>query len=192
MWRDPRLWLGLVLIVGSFAAAMSYTQRLGHRTTVLVAAHNLAAGVEIRGGDVREVSVAVPADVPVLSDAAAVLGTAVQRDVLAGELLTPSSIGDTGDGRDRTLAVPIRAGHVPDLRHGSVVEVWLTPSLQGVELPGPARLIVERATVVAAPSDPDPTMDAAVSLLVRDVEVADIVQAMRDGAVDLVLIGQPQ
>lgn len=190
--RDPRLWLGLLLVTGSLAGANVYTNRLGHRTTVYVAAHPIAAGTELVTGDVRAVSVALPADLPVIVDAASVLGTAVLHDLQAGDLLTPSAVGDTGDGRARTVAVPIRAGHLPDLHHGAQVEVWLTPSLQGAEAPGPARIVVEQATVVAAPEVADPTMDAAVSLLVRDVEVGDLVQAMRDGTVDLVLVGQPQ
>ena len=49
-------------------------------------------------------------------------------------------------------------------------------------LPHPARLLVDVATVVAAPEVADPTMDAAVSLLVNDSEVGDIVQAMRERA----------
>ena len=189
-WRDPRLWLGVVLVVGSVVAANAYTHRLGHRTTVYAAAHRIAAGTELTESDLRAVSVALPDGVSAVADAAELLGMATTHDLADGDILMASTVSDFRDGRTRTVSVPVRAGHLPALAHGSQVEVWLTPSLQGTDAPGPARLIIEVATVIAAPESPDAVSDTAVSLLVSDTEVGDLVQAMRDGTVDVVLIGQ--
>lgn len=191
-WRDPRLWLGLALVAVSVAGANAYTHRLGQRTVALVAEHAIAAGTELGEADVRAIAVAVPAGTGVATVASDIIGLAVTHDLAAGDIIMSSAVTDYRDARTRTVSVPVRAGHLPALQHGSQVELWMTPSLQGAEAPGPARLLVDVATVVAAPEVADPTMDAAVSLLVNDSEVGDIVQAMRDGTVDVVLIGQGQ
>ena len=136
-------------------------------------------------------SVALPDGVPAVADASELLGMATTHDLAEGDIVMASAVGDVADGRARTVSVPVRAGHLTALEHGAQVEVWLTPSMQGADAPGPARIVVDVATVIQAPESPDATSDTAVSLLVGDSEVGDLVQAMRDGTIDVVLIGTP-
>jgi DNA-binding NtrC family response regulator len=64
----------------------------------------------------------------------------------------------------------------------------MTPSLDGVALPGPASLIIPNAVIAAAPEFIDAGMDTSVTILVSQDQVQDLVQAMRDGVIDLVAI----
>jgi hypothetical protein len=64
----------------------------------------------------------------------------------------------------------------------------MTPSLDGVALPGPASLIIPNAVISAAPEFVDGGMDTSVTVLISQNEVQALVQAMRDGTIDLVAI----
>jgi hypothetical protein len=71
---------------------------------------------------------------------------------------------------------------------GEKVDIWMTPSLDGVALPGPASLIIPNAVIAAAPEFIDAGMDTSVTVLISQEQVQVLVQAMRDGVIDLVAI----
>lgn len=187
-WRDPRLWLGVVLIVGSAGAGSSYAKSIGQRTVAFSVAHDVAAGTVIVADDVVEVHVAVPTSVSVVDALERIVGSVARRDLSVGDLVTEASLGVSVPVTTRIVCVPVRAGHMPSLDHGAVVEVWVTPSTQGMELPGPSRIVIPHAIVVAAPSSPDPTADSAVTLQIDVMDLAALNSAMRDGTLDVALI----
>jgi hypothetical protein len=55
-------------------------------------------------------------------------------------------------------------------------------------LPGPATLVISQATIEQVPELVDPTLDTAVTLLINMTSVQPLVQAMRDGVIDLVAL----
>jgi hypothetical protein len=189
-WRDPRLWLGIVLVVASITSANWYVNRIGQRTFVVVAAHSLARGTAIAATDLRLVPMAIPSDVNVVTNADKVIGEVVARDVATNEIFTSETVAGIDSRATRVLSIPIRAGRLPHLEHGQTVDVWVTPSSESGNLPGPSELIVASAVVVAAPDALDAVSDSAVSLAVSDVAVGAVLAAMRDGVVDVVAVGQ--
>ena len=108
--------------------------------------------------------------------------------MFAGDLVSIHSVSDGFASDVRSVSIPIRAGHLPQVNHGEKVDIWMTPSLDGVALPGPANLIVANAVVTAAPEFVDSGMDTSVTVLISQDQVQVLVQAMRDGVIDLVAI----
>ena len=84
--------------------------------------------------------------------------------------------------------MPIRAGHLAQISRGEKVDIWMTPALDGLALPGPARLIIPNAVIEFAPDFYDSGVDTSVTVLVAKDDVEILVQAMRDGSIDLVSI----
>jgi hypothetical protein len=116
------------------------------------------------------------------------VGKIANTDLFVGDLISVHSISNSYASDLRTVSVPIRAGHLPQVGSGQKVDVWMTPSLDGVALPGPARLIIPNAVIAQAPDFVDAGMDTSVTILVSQNEVQPLVQAMRDGLIDLVAI----
>jgi hypothetical protein len=189
-WRDVRLWLGLVLVLASVISANWYVNRIGHRSFAVVTQHDLAQGSVIEEADIALVPVAVPQGVKVITDATQVLGSIAARDVAAGELISANAVGGSVPDASRVVSVAIRAGRLPSLQHGQRVDVWMTPSSDGAQMPGPSELVVPGAVVVSAPESVDALTESAVSLALADDQVGALLAAMRDGVVDVVAIGQ--
>ena len=74
------------------------------------------------------------------------------------------------------------------MESGQLVDIWVTPSMDGMALPGPAQLVIGQATISDIPTEIDPTLDTAVTLLIARSEVQVLVQAIRDGVIDLVAL----
>lgn len=185
--RDPRLWLGLALIAGSAGVGHVLVRGVAHRDVAYVMSHAVAAGTTLTRQDVREVSVAVPPEA-VLATSAQIEGAVAARDLVAGELLQPAAVSGYVAATARIVSIPIRAGRLPAVERGSLVEVWVTPSMQGMELPGPARVVVARAVILAVPESVDSTSDTAITLQVDAMDVAALVTALRDGSVDIAVM----
>lgn len=147
-WRDPRLWLGVLLIAGSVVLGARLLAAADDTVTVWGMAADRGSGTPVAAADleVQRVRFAdgaaleryFPADQPVPED------LVLTREVGAGELLARSAVGAADD--EPVLEVPLAVDPQrvpPGVEAGSVVDVWVTgadrPALSGVR-------------VVAAPS----------------------------------------
>ncbi len=187
-FRDVRFWLGLILILGSVTAGTRILGNASHRSPAVVALHSLAAGATVTSEDVSLVNVAVPSDVATISRVDDVVGKVLTQPLTQGALIVPGIATSDTAPESRTIALPIRAGHLPAVQRGSLVDVWVTPSLDGVAVPGPSTLVIKNALVADVPSENDPTSDTNISLQVDSSHVQPLVQAMRDGLIDVVVV----
>ncbi|MEI6405234.1 MAG: SAF domain-containing protein [Actinomycetes bacterium] len=187
-WRDGRFWAGLGLLVGSVVIGNSYVAHVSARSFAVVLDHPLAAGTVISRDDLRLASVALPDSVEVVKSVSDAVGHAVSHDVQANELLLASALTVPTVSDIRIVAIPIRAGHMPSVTHGSRVDVWVTPSTQGLALPGPAELVVAGALVQAVPDQIDPASDTSLALSISQSDVAALMQGLRDGLIDVVAV----
>jgi hypothetical protein len=149
---------------------------------------NIAQGALIKAGDISSVQVSVPRTENLISNPSEVVGKVASADLFAGDLVMVHSISSGFAIDARTVSVPIRAGHLPQVNPGEKVDIWMTPSLDGVALPGPANLIIPNAVISSAPDFIDPGIDSSVTVLISQDQVQVLVQAMRDGVIDLVAI----
>jgi hypothetical protein len=149
---------------------------------------NIAQGAMIRESDVTSVQVSVPSVENLISVPSDVVGKVAATDLFVGDLISLHSISNGFAYDARNVSVPIRAGHLPQVSPGEKVDIWMTPSLDGVALPGPANLIIPNAVIASAPELIDADMDTSVTVLISEDQVQVLVQAMRDGVIDLVAI----
>ncbi|WP_141003433.1 hypothetical protein [Nocardioides humi] len=173
-WRDPRLWLGVLLVTGSVVVGARLLAAADDTVTVWAMAGERGAGTPVVADDlvVQRVRFAddaalgryFAADEPVPGDLVLV------RGVGAGELLARSAVGAARE--EAVLRVPLEVDPnrvPPDVAAGSVVDVWLTDGSGPVATPAgtarsaerkadseePAGPALSRVTVVAAPAYDD-------------------------------------
>ena len=186
--QDPRLWLGILFIVTAMVIGQIVVSGASSRVPALTLNSNIAQGALIRESDVSPVQVSVPSTENLISISSEVVGKVASTDLFVGDLVSIHSISNGFATDARTVSVPIRAGHLPQIRPGEKVDVWMTPSLDGVALPGPASLIIPNAVISTAPEFIDEGMDTSVTVLISQDQVQVLVQAMRDGVIDIVSI----
>lgn len=186
--QDPRLWLGILFVLAAMIIGQLVVSGASARVSAVTLNANIAQGSLIRESDVSSVEVSVPDTQNLISFPSEVVGKVARTDLFAGDLLSVYSISNGFAPDARTVSVPIRAGHLPQVNPGAKVDIWMTPSLDGVALPGPATLIIPNAVIATAPDFVDVGMDTSVTVLISQNQVQVLVQAMRDGVIDLVAI----
>ena len=184
-WRDGRLVLGVLLVLGSALAGSRLLAGADSSQQVWVAAHDLAPGTVLAEDDLRLGRARLydaggrylTGDRPV--------GYLVTRAVAADEIVPGAALTAPGKADERReVTVAVDAGHLPpDLDRSDRVDVYVTPEK------GTARLVLSGVTVARvaragglAASSQEPS----VVLSVAPADVLALVQALGEGAVDLV------
>lgn len=188
--RDFRLWLGVLFIVISIVLTQNVLNKATARSQAVIVTNEIPAGSVISQDNLKIVNVVLPQQVKAISDLTEAVGTTATRDLFIGDVLTSDSLSSKTNLNVRLVSVPIRAGHLPKLDTGQLVDIWMTPSTDGMALPGPAQLLISQAAISDIPEGIDPTLDTAVTLLIPNSQVQVLVQAMRDGVIDVVALPQ--
>ncbi|WP_395693015.1 hypothetical protein [Nocardioides sp.] len=148
-WRDPRLWVGLLIVAVSVVAGARLLASADDTVAVWAVAADAGPGARLDPDDLvpHRVRFAHDADLggyftvddPLPSELRLV------RAVGAGELLPRAAVGESGTATDSVeLPVAVDAELVPPSVHaGSVVDVYLAGARGGA--------LLTRATVVDAP-----------------------------------------
>ena len=190
--KDFRLWIGLIFILISIFLSQTIVAKATARSQIVVMVNSVPAGSEVTENDLTIEDAVLPDSVKSVATKNEVVGMIAIRDLKAGDILTSESVSSRIRTELRMISVPIKAGHLPNLDSGQLVDVWVTPSTDGMALPGPAQLVINEATISAVPGVIDPALDTAVTLLINQSNVAALVQAMRDGVIDLVALPDNQ
>lgn len=188
--RDFRLWLGIGLLMISILSISHLISAAGARTLAVALVHDVPAGTVLSLEDIEVVRVALPNADKYFDSIEMALGTTATRDMSAGELIPATVQSNAPLNSSRSVSLPIRAGHLPAVQAGDLVDIWSTPSSDSLQLPGPPKLLSRGASVISVPDGVDPTSDTALTVLLPRGEVAKIIQALRDGQVDVVAIPQ--
>lgn len=179
--REPRILFGIVLMLIATVIGGVVMQRASARIAVWQVDHALAAGTPIAADDlhVAEVAGSLSAYVPATT---AVVGKLLQQPLRAGELLPQSALTAGTEQLDEVM-VPATALHMPDgLRHGELVDVWVTTTE-----PLQTRRVLMAVRVVRAISA-DVGGGRGVALAVPPAKTAVLVAALRAGELDLVRV----
>lgn len=182
-WRDPRLIVGIVLVVASVLMGALLVSRLSETTPVLIAKGPIAPGdpldaetlttVELRLGDQQELYVGSLDAVP----EGAVAGRAVQ----AGEMLPVSAVGQPEDVALRPVVIPVDASVAESVVPGATVELWHTSPAPQDGGSGEARLLVEEAIVRRVDEGSSLGMRSmSVEVLVPQESVAEVLQVLAE------------
>ncbi len=148
-WRDPRLWVGLLLVAVSVVAGARLLASADDTVAVWAVSTDAGPGARLDPGDLvaHRVRFADGADLAGYFTVDDELPSELRlvRGVGAGELLPRAAVGSSGAPADAVeLPVAVDAELVPpSVGSGSVVDIYLAGSRAGAVLTG--------ATVVDAP-----------------------------------------
>jgi Flp pilus assembly protein CpaB len=175
-WRDPRLWVGVVLVTGSVVAGARLLSEADDMTSVWAASSDLAAGQTIGAEDLRATRVrfddgaaegrylAVDDELPT--------ALTLTRPLATGELVPAAALGEEADDGAVAVSVAVAAEHVPtDLARGSRVDVWVIGDVRGSR--AEAELVLEDVRVLDAPVVSDSFASATTRQLVLAVPQDD-------------------
>jgi hypothetical protein len=159
-WRDPRLWVGLLIVAVSVVAGSRLLAAADDTVAVWAVASDAGPGAALTEDDlvVHRVRFAEPDDLAgyYLADETLPADLRLVRPVGAGELLPRGAVGSADESADTVeLPVAVEAEQVPPAVHaGSVVDVYLVGDLaRGTAAgPDPGTPVLSEATVVDAPS----------------------------------------
>lgn len=193
-WRDPRLLVGVVLVLVSVAVGGRLYASADNTTQVWAAAHDLDEGSVIHADDVVLRGVQLGDVKPrYLAASTHPTGYVVVRAVRKGELLPSGAVVRPGEvAQRRQVTVPVRRDHLPPgLQPGRRVDVYATAKPSGGDRPRP-ELVVSGA-VVAAVDDSGSRLgstgaDVGVVLSVPPSVVPRLIGGIRTGDVDLVRV----
>ena len=149
-WRDPRLWIGVVLVAGSVAAGSRLLAAADDTVQVWTAASDLGAGTRLTEEDLVAARVR-------FADEGALAGYFTVDDELpadlelvhgvgAGELVPRAALGRAGESGLVEVPIAVEPEQVPpSVTTGAVVDVYVVAAPEGQ---GPA---LAGVTVVDAP-----------------------------------------
>lgn len=181
--------LGGLALIGS-SAVLGYLM-LGQDASSInhyVMVRNLAAGALITPEDVEIRSLPASVPHPYISVDEDIFGQRLARDAFVGEFIPLNGVLKPGEPNLRTVSIPIGTGHAPVVSAGELVDVWMTPSVDGVMAPGPAELVLEAAVIETGNVDQDTSIDSVVTVTVLFDDVQKIVGAIQSGSISLVQV----
>ncbi|RYB95096.1 hypothetical protein EUA93_12525 [Nocardioides oleivorans] len=179
-WRDPRLWIGVVLVTASVVAGARILSSADDMTPVWAASSDLVTGQTLTADDLRATHVrfgdsadhdrylAVGDDLPA--------ALTLTRPLAAGELVPAGALGEASDDDTVSLSIAVATEHVPtDLARGSRVDVWVIDDrITGSRGSRPAaELVLDDIAVLDAPLVSDTFASATTRQLVLAVPQSD-------------------
>ena len=175
-WRDPRLWVGVVLVTGSVVAGARILSTADDMTSVWSASSDLVAGQTLTAGDLEATRVRFDdgADHDHYLDVDDELPAALTltRPLAAGELVPAGALGESAGDDTVAVSIAVAAEHVPtDLVRGSRVDVWVIddPTTGERRSRAAAELVLDDIAVLDAPIVSDSFASATSRQLVLAV-----------------------
>lgn len=187
---DPRLVIGLVLVVGSTAGVWAVVSGLDSASSVYAVRQTVTPGHRLEAPDLVRQSVRLDGALDRYVPAGEVPseGFVVTRTIHSGELVPWSAVaaGDTADVA--TVVVTTRGPLAGGLEAGSFVDVWSAPPVDHGAFGAPGVLVAGAEIVAIAGADGLLARDrVAVELRVTHDEVPLVLAALAaDEAIDLV------
>jgi hypothetical protein len=194
-FADPRLLIGLLLVVASVAATVGLVAAVDRRTQVYAATGPLEPGDRIRASDLVARGVALDG-----SDALYLAvgripedGLVVTRPVAQGELVPASSVGTSSDVDATTIVLRLATRVSGAVAPGAEVDVWAAPpsaatsaagSAGGTAAAPPSVLVEDAAVVRVLDDDRSLTVDrdgSAVEVRLPRSRVARVLAAIAAG-----------
>ena len=195
-WLDPRLVVGVLLVLGSVALGARAVAAADHTYRVWSLTRDLGASSTLQPGDLvaRSVRLEGAAGRYVAADGAKPVGWVLTRPVGGGELLPRAALARGGSTDLRDVSLRVDRLTVAGLRRGSVVDVYAVPETRaGTTASAPPRLVLSAVTVGNDVGDGGSrfgagSTDVAIVLRVATGDVAAVLDAAAHGQVDLVRV----
>lgn len=160
-WRDPRLWIGVLLVAGSVVAGARILSSADETIAVWATERNVLPGETLDADDLtaRHVRFADGADAQRYALVVSGVPAAgrVTRAIGAGELVPRSALGVSFETGVIEVPITVEPGQLPpSVGAGSIVNVWVTSDLLASAQPtSRAVLVLEEVVVIEAPGPAD-------------------------------------
>lgn len=192
-WMDPRLAIGVVLVLASLAGVWLVVQHSARTEVAWAATRTLLPGETIAAGDVQQIDLRLPEGKDrYLTGAVAPLGLVVAATVGEGEVLPLRAVGDAASAERAAMVIDVDGALPSAVQRGASVDVWTAPP--GDEGFGTPTVLVAGAIVAGVVEDEGMLAAAAVQLelLVPRDQVALLLEAVsNEHAVSVVPLAQP-
>lgn len=193
-WLDTRLLLGLLLVLLSVVLGAKVVASADERVQVWSVTRDLGADTRLTGDDVEVAAVRLD-DVAgrYVSAEQAVDGLVLTRPVGRGELLPVTAVGQAGARDQRRVVIEVERFAVAGLTKGQVVDLYVVRGSESGAPPAPAELVLPAVTVAedvrgGGGSFGGAGSRAAVTLLVDQGDVPDVLDAVAGGALYVVQV----
>lgn len=159
-WRDPRLWLGVLLVAVSVVAGARILSTADQTTAVWTVERDLLPGETLIADDLtaREVRFVDGADAEryALVEAGLPAGGRLTRAIGAGELVPRSALGVSLESGVIEVPITVEPGQLPpSVGAGSIVNIWVTAEALAPEPANAAVVVLEEVVVIEAPGPGD-------------------------------------
>lgn len=179
-WRDPRLWVGVVLVAGSVVAGARILASADDMTRVWSASSDLAVGQTLTADDLRATRIRfddrADRDRYLEVDDELPAALTLTRPLTAGELVPAAALGRAVADDTVAVSIAVPAEHVPpDLARGSRVDVWVIEDRAAADRRSgaAAELVLGDVAVLDAPVVSDAFASATSRQLVLAVPESD-------------------
>lgn len=189
---DPRLLVGVGLVIASVAGVVAIVGAADRRVTVYAAAETIAPGDAISVGDLlaRQVSLDGAAALYLTEDDLPTGGLVATAVVRRGELVPRSAVGSASGSSSTSLVLQLSGGISESVVAGAMVDIWssATATVDGevgsLGAFGPPTVLSPDAIVVRV-VESDGIVSAAdgpsVEVLVPRFRIARLLQAIANG-----------
>jgi len=192
-WMDPRLAIGVVLVLASLAGVWLVVQQSSRTEAAWSATRTLLPGETIAAGDVQQVAVRMPqSEARYLDGSVDPLGLVVAASVGEGEVLPLRAVGQAASADRAAVVIDVDGALPRAIRAGALVDVWTAPPTdEGFAAPS---VLVDDAIVVGVLEDEGLLASAGrqLELLVPLDQTAPLLEAMsNEHALSVVPLAQP-
>lgn len=192
-WMDPRLVIGVALVLVSLAGVWLVVQQSARTETAWAATRTLLPGDTVAAGDVQQIEVRLPQSQDRYLDASAdPVGMVVASTVGEGEVLTLRALGSAASVDRSAVVIDVEGALPRSVRTGSLVDVWTAaPNDDGYDAPA---VLIDDAIVVGVVEDDGILASAAqqLELLVPTDETSRLLEAMsNEHVLSVVPLAQP-
>ncbi|MET4099483.1 hypothetical protein ABIB37_001720 [Agrococcus sp. UYP10] len=192
-WMDPRLAIGVVLVLASLAGVWLVVQQSSRTEAGWSATRTLLPGETIAAGDVQQVAVRMPqSQERYLDGSVDPLGLVVAATVGEGEVLPLRAVGQAASADRAAVVIDVDGALPRAIRAGALVDVWTAPPTdEGFAAPS---VLVDDAIVVGVLEDEGLLASAGrqLELLVPLDQTAPLLEAVsNEHALSVVPLAQP-
>ena len=182
---DPRLVIGVFVVVGSMTAGYLVVTSATHMSSVYVTRSTVLAGTALSETNLE----LVPANLAdargaYLAQGSLADGVIATRTIGAGEFVPLSVVGSASAVTSTRLVVDVSSGLPADTTPGTPVDVWATLSDPFGEVPSSSAIVVPGATFVRTVEGDSIASETAmrVELLIPRATLRSLLVAQGDGA----------
>ena len=183
--RDPRLLIGLALVVASVLGVVGVVTAVDDGVDVYAAPGLLTVGQRIDASDLelRRVSLGTDNDAYLRVGDMPEAGVIVSRSVGTGELVPRSAVGDVRGASTTTIVVTLATELGGTVRAGDELDLWSAPALEAGRYGAPTVIASGAQLVRTVPVDGIVAGNEAarVEVLIPRREVARILFAVANG-----------